>query len=344
MSQITMFQEEYPSLESYWRSVILFGNNVASYKFALAKTLLELAEQGKTEIDISSLAEPFSKHICEHISVSEKQATSPSSKFLEACKNFNKSTISKDELISITSKLGFNNVLDAFHNVNRETIPVKFFEKTGAGNSKGIILTDNIYKLKEIKYDTNLNLEVESRWRLVETAWNLSIPTHALKVEHDEETGVLFINDSKIRRKNITSVKHALNGYQKGKCFYCFDDINVSDDNTNNCDVDHFFPHTLQQYTGANLNGVWNLVLACNSCNRGAAGKFAKIPDIKYLDRLNKRNNFLVNSHHPLRETLINQTGASNAERKLFLQNMDKFAISMLIHRWEASYENEAVF
>lgn len=50
MSQITTFQEEKPSLESYWRSVILFGNNVASYKFALAKALLELAEQKKQKL------------------------------------------------------------------------------------------------------------------------------------------------------------------------------------------------------------------------------------------------------------------------------------------------------
>lgn len=27
---IELFKEQYPSLESYWRSIILFGNNVAS--------------------------------------------------------------------------------------------------------------------------------------------------------------------------------------------------------------------------------------------------------------------------------------------------------------------------
>ncbi len=38
------FDEVNPSLESYWRSVILFGQNSATYKFALAKSLLELAD------------------------------------------------------------------------------------------------------------------------------------------------------------------------------------------------------------------------------------------------------------------------------------------------------------
>ena len=44
--QISVFQEAEPSLESYWRSVILFGRNVASYKFALAKSLLHSAGVG----------------------------------------------------------------------------------------------------------------------------------------------------------------------------------------------------------------------------------------------------------------------------------------------------------
>ena len=32
MSKIARFEEEYPSLDSYWRSIILFGKNSASYK------------------------------------------------------------------------------------------------------------------------------------------------------------------------------------------------------------------------------------------------------------------------------------------------------------------------
>ena len=64
---IILFQETHPSLESYWRSVILFGRNVASYKFALAKSLLEIAPTGPTEITFEKLADPFSRHLCEHI-------------------------------------------------------------------------------------------------------------------------------------------------------------------------------------------------------------------------------------------------------------------------------------
>ena len=36
------FQLNDPSLESQWRAIILFGRNSATYKFAFAKSLLEL--------------------------------------------------------------------------------------------------------------------------------------------------------------------------------------------------------------------------------------------------------------------------------------------------------------
>lgn len=50
-----------PSLENYWRSIILLGINVASYKFALAKSLYELNTQSNDLVTLEQLAEPFSK-------------------------------------------------------------------------------------------------------------------------------------------------------------------------------------------------------------------------------------------------------------------------------------------
>ena len=341
---IARFQEEHPSLDSYWRSIVLFGSNVASYKFALAKSLLELSERGESSVALEKLAEPFSKHICEHILHSPKQATSGSSRFLDACRRFNTGEISYDELMTITVKLGFNNVIDAFHVVNRAEIPVRFFEKDYSSSGKRIILTDDVFRLRELTKQANLNSEAESRWNLVETAWELGINRNLLDIKYDDDLKTLFVND-RYRRKDVTSVRGALNGYQKGRCFYCFDDIVVSDDSDNECDVDHFFPHTLQHMMpDVNLNGVWNLVLCCKKCNRGNDGKFARVPAIKYLDRLHRRNEFLISSHHPLRETIMNQTGSTEEKRVLFLKEMDKRAISLLLHRWETAEVKEATF
>ena len=341
---IEQFQEEFPSLESYWRSIILFGRNVASYKFALAKSLLEIAPTGKTEIYLEDLAEPFSRNLCEHIAVSPKQITSQSSRFLDACKNYNNGAITHNQLIDTTVSLGFNNVIDAFHVVNEASIPVEFYKKDYSRKGKKIILTDDLFKLKELPNSDNFMVETEARWNLVETAWELNISRNLLNVRYDDITRSFF-TDNAFRRKDITSARWALNGYQKGKCFYCYRDINVSNDTDNECDIDHFFPHTLQRYMpDVNLDGVWNLVLTCPECNRGINGKFAKAPHIKYLARLHKRNEFLINSHHPLRETIIQQTGKTDVERRIFMRDIDQRAINFLIHRWETPQIAQATF
>lgn len=342
--KIVMFQEEHPSLESYWRSIVLFGNNVASYKFALAKSLLEIAPTGKHVISLDDLAEPYAKHICSHLLHAPKQATSGSSRFLQACMDYNDGKITHDQLMTATVRLGFNNVIDAFHHVNRAALPVLFFEKDYTPTAKRIVLTDALFRIDAVPTKESFAAEAESRWNLVETAWELGISRNLLNVSYDDKQQLLFVDD-RFRRRNITSVRGALNGYQKGKCFYCYDDIIVTDDESNTCDVDHFYPHIMQRYMpDVNLDGVWNLVLSCQRCNRGEHGKFAQVPAIFYIERLHKRNEFLINSHHPLRETIMKQTGQMEAERKVFLNSVDRRTIQLLVHRWKTERMGEAVF
>ncbi len=406
--QISVFQEAEPSLESYWRSVILFGRNVASYKFALAKSLLEIAPTGRTEVSLEELAEPFSRHLCEHIAHSPKQVTSSRSSFLDTCKAFNEGTASRGELLEITAKKGFVNVIDAFHVVNNGELPVYFYRKDFFARTKKIILTDEIFKLRDMGCFEDFGKEAESRWRLVETAWEQNIAVSLLEVQYSDRGELLYVEPARFRRKAVTSARGALNGYQKGKCFYCHRDISIGEADSASadaffrevdssydseimepllvsenfsrggmtdgglvsidgrpltrenalyaigsslpadgrpdpgksadagCDVDHFFPHSLQSLsTDINLDGVWNLVLACPSCNRGEDGKFARVPALKYLERLHERNEFLISSHHPLRETLKRQTGETVEDRVRFLNHVYKDAVNHLIFSWE---------
>jgi hypothetical protein len=335
------FLERQRTLENYWRAVILFGQNVASYKFALAKSLIELSEKGQGLVKLEDLAEPFSRHIIEHLARAPKQATSSSSRFLETCRSFANGKLSKDELVGQTAKLGFNNVIDAFHIVNREEIPIRFFSDERK-NGGGIRLTDELFRLRERVQFGNLPHEVEARWRLVETAWQLKLTRTALAVSVDDEMLVTISGD---RRASLTSCRDALNGYQKGKCFYCFGDISVESTSKLCADVDHFHPRTLMQ-TGASLylDGVWNLVLACRDCNRGADGKSSRLPQRRFLERLDTRNEFFITSHHPLRETLMAQTGVTRQERAKFLNAAYETAWEWLIHRWQPRSENEAAF
>ncbi|RCJ32098.1 hypothetical protein A6769_29195 [Nostoc punctiforme NIES-2108] len=333
-----------PKLEDYWRSIILFGQNVACYKFALAKSLLEIAQTGKTVITLDELSEPYSRYVVEHIGRCEvqNQLTPQLYPFLEGCKQFKKGQITYEQLLEITRREGFKVVLDKFHNV-KGTLPVQFYKK-----EKGkIIVTDELFRLLETEQFQNLAPEVEARWRLVERAWELNISRNLISVNYDPDNQLLFTFSDRRRRVDVTSCRDALNGYQKGKCFYSFADISIEPGSTNLADVDHFIPHSLNEYI-RNIDGVWNLVLSSTECNRGERGKFDRLPDIKYLDRLHNRNEFLITSNHPLRETLIQQTGNTPKKRHGFLlytyNTAQTFSGTGRNDGWKSKFEYPATF
>ena len=335
------FQENDPSLESQWRALILFGKNSATYKFAFGKALLELTSKEVNNISLKDLSPIFVNSILEHIKINDKQGNSNSSTFLNDCRKFNNGEISYDNLLNTTEKYGFVNVIDAFQNVNRWVIPKKFYEKDYDGKTKKIVITDELLKLKESIQFSNFKDEVEARWNLVETAWNLEINPNLLEVKIDDDLQTLFIENNLMRRKDITSARASLNGYQKGKCFYSFKDISINSGEKNLCAVDHFFPHVHKlrhNEIGANVNGVWNLVLADKFVN---LEKSAKIPELKYLERLYKRNEFYIASKHPLGETIINQTGKTHQERRSFLQKQYNLSINLSIQKWKPLIEFE---
>ena len=171
---------------------------------------------------------------------------------------------------------------------------------------------------------------------------NYGVTRSALAVDVDGESLVVSKSD---RRVNLTSCRDALNGYQKGKCFYCSGDISVENTSELLADVDHFHPRTLIQLdVPLRLDGVWNLVLSCRNCNRGIDGKSSRLPQRKFLQRLDTRNEFFITSHHPLRETIMAQTGLSRLERTGFLNSTYETAWESLIHTWGPTFEQEAAF
>ena len=344
---MTEFLGNDPTLEDYWRSLILFGRNVACYKLALGKSLLELAPQEKTVITLDELAEPYSRYVVEHLKQcdTQSQSTKTPYPFLEACRQFRDHEITNERLIEITAREGFKVVLNKFHNLSFGESPIKFYEKTKGG----IILTDDSFRLVQSMQFQDLIQENEARWRLVERAWDLKIAKQLIQVNYDNESNLFFTSDRNNRRVDLSSSHDSLNGYQKGKCFYCFGHISLDSTSEDFTDVDHFLPHVLGQFMReVNIDGVWNLVLSCQTCNRGERGKFDRLPHLKYLERLHTRNEFLINSHHPLRDTLIRQTGKTEEKRGKFLNANYQEAQSLLAtpvrQTWQTKERNSAAF
>ncbi len=150
----------------------------------------------------------------------------------------------------------------------------------------------------------------------------MSVPVATIKVGYEAD-GQEFIVETPSRRESITGARDAISGYQKGGCFYCGSTITVTPGSDSLADVDHLVPHCLmEELAPRNLDGVWNLVLACKDCNRGTGGKFDTLPDIRFLAQLHQRNEYYISSHHPLRETIINQTGSNKTARHKFLDHI----------------------
>ncbi len=267
---------------------------------------------------VEDLAVPFASEICRHLKLADTQGKSRSSRPLEACRAYNRQEISEDQLRSITVQHGFKDVIDAFHMVGRSDVRHRFFNDERK-ESRGIRLTEHFYRLVNSGQYGNMLEEVEARWRLVETAWDLGISPNLLKVDYSCEEQTFFIEDER-KRVNVTSARPALDGYQEGKCFYCFAPISVVAHDPLLADVDHFIPWILMSRGFPPiLDGLWNLVLACPLCNRGENGKFEQMPAFRFVQRLHKRNEWLIQSHKPLRETLFKLAGRQEKARKNFL-------------------------
>ena len=338
------FQSNDPSIESQWRAIILFGKNSATYKFAFAKALLKFIESQSTKISLNDLALPYVDSIVEHLRLNERQGNANSSRFLNGCRDYINNKITREQLYELTLKYGFIHVVDAFQNLNGAVIPNIFYEKDYTQGKKQIILTDSLLSIGEQFQFKNLEQEVDARWNLVETAWNLNINPNLLEVRYDANKSLFFLESDLMRRVDITSVRDSLNGYQKGKCFYSFLDLSINKNDPNICEIDHFLPHVNKQIhtkEGANINGVWNLVLTDPSIN---SDKKAKIPEKRFLERLFNRNEFYIESKHPLPETIVNQTGKTKSLRIAFLNKQYNIALNNSIQKWKPQIENPSTF
>ena len=326
------FRNAAPTPAGDWRHIIRFGRNVASYKFALGRVLLELGRQQQTFVPLDDLAVPYAAAICEHLRAEDRQSTSAMSRFLNACRSHNRGELDDAKLAEATVRFGFNNVIDAFH-ISRDGQPTQtpFFvdERT---SRHGITLTDHLLELANGVQSSVLPLEVDARWNLVQTSWGLRLDARLVSFEiTPDDAAVDLYVPARLHRGPITGVRDALSGYQDGRCAYCnelFTDIG-----TKRVAVDHVLPFVLMArgWPDGDLHQIWNFVLACYACN---SAKRDRPPDADWMPWLERRTEHLIASHHPLRETLITQLGPDYVSRHQTLVKRHRAATEMIPAPW----------
>jgi hypothetical protein len=285
--------------EDYWRSIILYGLNQATYKIALGKTLVLLSKKNYTTVSWDTLSLEFLKQYQQRLKIDEPmpQQANPSRRtFMErAVRKLDLGSIDIDETIFNVGKEGFNDVIRRFHNI------AKFKEFQGKFYTfdfgKSISLTDNLHNVVE-ECSKDITDELDTRWSLLEGAFTIKADNFQLA---NEVLDTYLVKGED--RKNITNNIPFLQGYQGNTCFYCAEKIQEKDTH-----VDHVLPRSVM-----NHDQIWNLVLTHSYCNMS---KSDKLVGKHFMEKLIFRNENIMGSNHPWKNKISLELGSNKNLRK----------------------------
>ncbi|WP_040209140.1 HNH endonuclease [Neobacillus jeddahensis] len=99
--------------------------------------------------------------------------------------------------------------------------------------------------------------------------------------EKGDTTNLLLKVENVSKRSSLDQFYQVLSSFYNGKCFYCGKTIKKE-----NAHVDHFIPWSFVQ-----ADQLWNLVIACSTCNLSKSDKLANEP---FLETMIDRNESLI--------------------------------------------------
>ena len=313
------------SAEDYWRAIILYGLNQATYKIALGKSLIALCEKEKTVFDWSDLSSEFLRQYRHRLNRSNpmpQQAISSRRTVMEAVvSELQLGRLSETDAVEKVGVEAFNDVIHRFHTVLGLSDTQGKFYTVNFGRS--IALTDDFYRIVESSKSSLLD-ELNSRWSLLEGAFSIKAGNYQLANEI-RETYLLRGTE----RKSLTNNIPFLQGYQGNVCFYCGEEMVESD-----IHVDHVLPRTIVRH-----DELWNLVLAHGICNERKSD--ALVPT-HYMAKLIARNENIIGSNHPWKAKLIAQLGRTTAQRTSAAMAEFEKVKSVGLRWWEAESYNPA--
>ncbi|EYT53303.1 HNH endonuclease [Kocuria sp. UCD-OTCP] len=294
-----------PTPVTSWRMAVLMGANSRTYKFALGAALLDLAKTGQEEVTVEKLAAPYAWRLVQHADQYPQgpaTAVEGTKDFLTVLSIEREASLAAghptEKLIAAAIESMPGMVMQKFHNLRGTgQINHSFYDLRGRGTSRRVVLSKD---LQTVAQHELLVDELAARWAIVEASFDAGIGRglvgSGMTVSEDGEHLL-----TTTRRVSLTGVRPALTGFQHGRCFYCHDLLSAEPGAVH---VDHVYAFSFMTRTtwaGPDLNGVWNLVAACQGCN---LSKSARMPKGDELERLLARNDAIAGSPHPLRRTL----------------------------------------
>ncbi|MDB4664411.1 HNH endonuclease [bacterium] len=279
-----------------WRALVLYGLNTATYKIALAKTLLELAQSPQTAIQWSDLSKRFFNQYRSRLEANgglpQSGLAGRRTKMERIVAEFRTGQASEADAIERVGNEAFSDVIPRFHNLGKTQELQGTFYEIDFGNQ--LVLKDELF---EIAGDVeSLDAEIEARWSLLEGAYTIQ----AGDFELANSIRDIYIADGYSRR-DLTPNIPFLQGYQGNRCFYCAEAI------SSDVHVDHVLPRQVLQH-----DEIWNLVLAHGYCN---LQKEDRLVGEHYVEKLIARNENIMGSNHPWKKKIAAGLGGSPTQR-----------------------------
>ena len=287
----------------FWRGIILYGINAATYKMALGKTLLTLADRGSAVVRWEDLSREFLQQYLNRLGQGNRpQQANPSrkTKMERIVTRFLGGAIHLDQAVQVVAREGFEDVIPRFQTIgtDKEIVAERFYE---FDFGKKLILKDATFSLAK-EYRGELLEELEARWSLLEGAFIINQGQSQLA--NDVRDTYLLQGYA---RTNLTQNTPFLQAYQGNVCFYCSEQIPDGD-----AHIDHVLPRTVIFH-----DEIWNLVLCHSACN---LLKSDKLVADHYVVKLAARNENIMGSNHPWKHKISIQLGARPRDRSLTLR------------------------
>jgi hypothetical protein len=330
-TSVMEFYRVEPTPVTSWRMAVLMGANARTYKFALGAALLDLAKAGQEEATVEDLAVPYAWRLAQH---SDQYPQGPATAvggtkdFLTVLASEREAALDAghptEKLIAAAIESMPSMVMQKFHNLRgMGQINHSFYTLQGRGASRRVMLSKD---LQTVAQHELLVDELATRWAIVEASFDAGIGRglvgSGMTVSEDGEHLL-----TTTRRVSLTGVRPALTGFQHGRCFYCHDLLSGQPRAVH---VDHVYAFSFMTRTswgGPDLNGVWNLVAACQGCN---LTKSARMPTGPEVERLLARNDAIAGSPHPLRRTL--ERTMATPSGKPAMTSADRYEFMRRVH------------
>ncbi|WP_298440733.1 HNH endonuclease domain-containing protein [uncultured Ferrimonas sp.] len=314
-----MVQKQFEDAD-YWKGIILFGLNAATYKMGLARTLLDFAKQGKTTVDWHELAHAYFGQYLERLSNNPMpQQANPSRMTVmeRIVKEHRIGKLTHAEAVERVAEKAFDDVIPRFQTIgtNKELVKGHFYD---FHKGQKLELKDSL-----LAFDHNLINELDSeivaRWSLLEGAFSISQSQFHLANDIRD----IYLEGG-YERQALTSNIPFLNGYQGNTCFYCGEPL--GDD----IHVDHVLPRQVLCH-----DEIWNLVLSHADCN---LLKSDKLVGAHFIQKLIARNENIMGSNHPWKQKIATALGTTPTRRaKALTKHYDNVKLVLGSNYWGGS-------